>query len=162
MIIISIQGKGANDMVQKILLVSNHSENAYRATVAAGELALKFDAEILYIYVILPVPAIIQLAEEAGDTLYGVGSIAGLRGLDQAGEDILSQTTKILDRMGVRYSARLERGHPAVRICEVAHEEKADLIVIGRQGVRRATALSVASVCERVSQCATCSVLVVP
>ncbi|MBE0410544.1 MAG: universal stress protein [Anaerolineales bacterium] len=55
----------------------------------------------------------------------------------------------------------MERGHPAVRACQVAFDERADFIVVGRQGVNRATTLYLDDLNEDISECAHCPVVVV-
>ena len=147
-------------MIRKLMLVSDRSESADRAAQVAGELATTFGAEVLVIYVMMPLPVLVKMAGEANDRFYGAGSMAGLRGLEQAGEETLAHTVKILEQMGIHPKARLERGHPAVRICELAGAEMVDLIVMGSQAVRKATALYEESASEQVSQCAICSVMV--
>lgn len=148
-------------MFHRILLATDGSDSALRAAQAAGELAGKFNAEVLVIYVLLPVPVMEKIALETGDQFSGAGSVASIQGLSQAGERILARTARVLDQAGARYSARLERGHPAKRVCEVAQEESCDAIFIGRQGVGRAAALSWGSVAEEISRCASCSVVIV-
>jgi len=147
-------------MLRKILLATDGSEGALRAAEAAGELASGFDAEVLVIYVLPPGPALARVAAEAGDPGWA-GSAAALRGFEQAGRDILARTVEALERAGVRCTARLERGHPAERICEVAHDEECDAIVIGHRGLEHVAAFSLGSVAERVSRCAPCSVMIV-
>lgn len=148
-------------MIGKILLPVDGSESALRAARVAGEVAQKFDAEVLVIYVVLPLPVQIEMAGSSGEILHWAGSKAGMQGLEQAGEDILRRTVPELDRMSVRYQARLERGHPGARICEIAQEEGADLVIIGDQGVNRATAVHPESIWEEVGRCVNCSVMIV-
>lgn len=148
-------------MIRKILLPVDGSESAQRAARVAGEVAQKFDAEVLVIYVVLPLPVQIEMAESAGEQLHWPGSKAGMQGLAQAGQEILARTVRELDRLDVRYQAGLERGHPGARICEIAQEEGADLVIIEDQGVNRATAVHPESIWEEVGRCANCSVMIV-
>jgi len=147
-------------MLRKILLATDGSEGALRAAEAAGELARRFDAEVLVIYVLPPVPALARVAAEAGEPDWA-GSVAALRGFEQAGRDILARTAEVLERAGVRYTAQLERGHPAERICEVSHDEACDAIVIGHRGLEHVATFPLGSVAEWVSRCAPCSVIIV-
>lgn len=147
-------------MFRKILLATDGSDSALRAAQMAGELAQKFDAEVLMVYVMLPIPVLDKVAADEGDDLVWAGTLAAFHGFTQAGQDILARTARVLDEVGIRYAARLERGHPAERICEIAEAEQCDLVVIGGQGVNRAEALSLGGVSERVSKCAACSVMI--
>lgn len=149
------------ERIQKILLVSDQSESAKSAARVAGELAIKFGAQVQVIYVILPVPVLMKMADEANEPYYGAGSLAGLRGMEQAAEKTLARTVKILNEMGIQPRVRQERGHPAAKVCEVALADEVDLIVMGRQAVHKAAALAPESLSDEVSRCAACSVLVV-
>jgi nucleotide-binding universal stress UspA family protein len=148
-------------MKRKILLITDQSESAERAAQIAGEFAQQFEAQILVIYIQVPIPAMTHIAEESGDTLPWSGTQAGFHGLEQAAERILKRTASILKTWEVPFETRLERGHPAVRACQVALKEQSDLVVVGHQGVKRATALHLEDVNERISECAHCPLLVV-
>jgi hypothetical protein len=66
----------------------------------AGELAHKFDAKLLVIYVMIPLPAMNKLAESEGEILFWVDSAAGIHGLKQSGREILQRTAKVFEQTG--------------------------------------------------------------
>jgi len=144
----------------RILLAADGSESALRAAQAAAELARQSGAEVLVLHVLPPPPAVAEAADRAGIAGWG-GSLAALRGFKQAGEDSLARAAEVLAAVGVRHLLRLEHGHPADRICEVAREEQCDLIVVGRHGVDMAAALPIGGVAERVALGAPCTVMIV-
>ncbi len=148
-------------MIKKILVPTDGSEGALLAARVAGEIARKFDARLLVIYVMIPIPAMNKLAENAGESLLWAGSAAGVRGLEQGALDIIRRTARVLEEAGIQYEYRLERGHPGVRIGEVAVEEDMDLVVIGEQGANRAKGLDWGKVSEQVTRSASCSVMIV-
>lgn len=147
-------------MLKRILLATDGSEGALRAANAAAEVARQFKAQVLVLYVAPPAPALAGVATEAGDARWA-GSSAARRGIVQAASDILARTARVLDEAGVTYATRLDQGPPAERICQVARDEGYDLIVLSHRGLQRMASPSLGSVSEQVSQCASCSVMIV-
>lgn len=148
-------------MFRKMLLATDGSETALKATQVAADLARRFEGEVLAVYVHLPIPVLEQLAAESGERLMWAGSLAALHGFSQAGQDILARAAAELERAGAPYTLRLERGHPAERICELAVSEGCDTIVIGRQGANRAMGLPMGATSDQVYRCASATVVIV-
>jgi nucleotide-binding universal stress UspA family protein len=71
------------------------------------------------------------------------------------------ETGKVFAEAGLLYRARHELGHPVDRIISAAHDENADLIVVGSRGVGGFERLLLGSVSEGVLRHAHCPVLAV-
>lgn len=76
----------------------------------------------------------------------------------RAGSEILAEEAQVAEEMGVRHEERTETGSPADRICEVAGEVGAGLLIVGSRGLTGLKTLG--SVSERVAHEAPCSVLI--
>lgn len=140
-------------MFRKILLCTDGSESALKATQVAGALARKFDAALTVMHVFqTPV-------EFAGLTTDAAAIEKAAR---ESREEIARQTARVLEEFGeLPYTFRQETGYPAEVIVCVAEEERFDLIVLGRRGLGAFTAFFLGSVSDRVTQHAPCAVLVV-
>jgi nucleotide-binding universal stress UspA family protein len=82
-------------------------------------------------------------------------------------KDLLSAeqlTTQIVDRLKVQWNnikPVIEKGHAADKVIEKAHDEKADLIILGSRGLSGIKNFLLGGVSQKVSTYAPCSVLVV-
>jgi nucleotide-binding universal stress UspA family protein len=73
-------------------------------------------------------------------------------------------TARIVDKLKVRWKdikTIIEKGHVSERIIEKAHEEKADLIILGSRGANSIRAFLLGGVSQKVLTYSKCSVLVV-
>jgi len=134
-------------MIQRILLATDGSETALKATRWAAELAKKYGAKVTVLHVV-HIPAAL-----AGSTVLpgGATDVAVVtRLMEQAAEGVLTITTPLLEEAQVEYSTRIEYGHTADTIVRVAEEEKADLIAMGSRGLTDASALLLGSVSHTV------------
>lgn len=77
------------------------------------------------------------------------------------GQLLLEQAEQQLKQGHVPYSLRLEVGSPRLMICEVAQEEKTEIIFIGSRGLGSLSRLILGSVSDYVVHHAPCSVYVV-
>jgi len=81
---------------------------------------------------------------------------------EKSASKALEQTKKVFERVGADVVLReVVRGNPAEVICQIAEEEKFDLIVIGSRGLSGIEAFFLGGVSEKVSQHAVCPVLIV-
>jgi len=175
-------------MLKKILCAIDGSEHAERAALWASGLAQKFDAELIFLFVVphrLAPPELRRMAEsenvvkpEAPQPL-PVSPQPGLPAsplTEELSERAASSATifrEIGERMveaarwqaenaGVaKVSGEVEDGDPAHRIVEVAEREQVDLIVTGRRGVGDLKGLLLGSVTHKVAQAAKCACLTV-
>lgn len=134
-------------MIQRILLATDGSETALKATRWAAELAKTYGAKVTVLHVV-HIPAAL-----AGSTVLpgGATDVAVVtRLMEQAAEGVITVTTPLLEEAQVDYTARIEYGHAAETIVGVANEEGADLIVMGSRGLTAASALLLGSVSHKV------------
>jgi nucleotide-binding universal stress UspA family protein len=175
-------------MLNKILCAIDDSDHAERAALWAGELAQKFDAELIFLFVVphrLAPPELRRMAESEhvvrreappSPVLSPQPGLAASPMTEELSERAASSATiyrEIGERLieGARWQAEnagvskvsgeVEDGDPAHRIIEVAAREKVDLIVTGRRGVGDLKGLLLGSVTHKVAQAATCACLTV-
>ena len=95
-----------------------------------------------------------NLAIEAGDLS---------KAMQAAADKILKQAQNRVHRLGVR-SVTLQTGwgDPGDAIIDLVQRSKADLVVVGRRGQSRLSALLLGSVSQKLASFAPCAVMVVP
>jgi nucleotide-binding universal stress UspA family protein len=137
-------------MLKTILVAFDGSEQSRKAFDLGLEMAAKFNARLLVVGIIrLPEPAIsieIEAMLDRGRTHF-------------AGE--FAQLTARAREHSVDLLTHVAVGHPAEQILRAAEDNQADLIVMGRRGMTRATRWVLGSVSERVMRYAHCPVTVV-
>jgi nucleotide-binding universal stress UspA family protein len=152
-------------MFKMILVPVDGSRDSGRAVDLAGEIAQKFNADVLLLRVVPR--AATMAAAMAGQESPGSAALAFEAAEEQeradkaAARKYLAGHRKGLQDLGVRVSAEVEVGDPARTITHVALQEKADLIVMttrGRTGLRRTL---LGSVADEVVRAAIAPVLVV-
>lgn len=175
-------------MLNRILCAIDGSDHAERAAQWAGELANKFDAELIFLFVVphrqappelrrmaesedvvKPVPAMpVPVSPQPGLVSSDVSAELALRSAESAtiyqeiGERMVEAARWQAENGGVKQvSGLVEDGDPAQRIIEIAAREKVDLIVTGRRGVGDLKGLLLGSVTHKVAQAATCACLTV-
>jgi nucleotide-binding universal stress UspA family protein len=110
---------------RKILVAYDGSASARSALLAAKRIA---DEEKSWVKVVAVVPVY------QGDLeLVGVSRIKET--IDGPGMKILAEATELAEENGLHVLTDLEQGEPFERIVHVAHDEKCDLIVMGRRGI---------------------------
>lgn len=82
--------------------------------------------------------------------------------MTEAQQSILDVTVANIDLEGVEYLATEEIGEPAAALADVAREQDADLLVVGRRGAGFVERLVMGSVADRVAHYSPCPVLIVP
>jgi nucleotide-binding universal stress UspA family protein len=143
--------------MQPILLATDGSPSADTAAAKAIELAIALDAPLLVVAI--------------WDVEYApVGSALGMTpippDLTRIGEDhaeaVVQRTADTAQAAGVHVRTIVRRGIPVQRICELAEERDARLIVIGSHGWGPIRRFVFGSVSTGVLHHATCPVLIVP
>ncbi len=137
--------------VKRILVAVDFSEGSRQALEYGASLAKKFGAEVLLMHVFERVPGELKILEAAFvDTSFR----------DQAQEN-LAEWRKELQMWGVEAKALFCEGNAVYReIVEAALRNKAQLIVIGRHGVRTIERLLSRDVVSKVLKFAACPVVV--
>src|SRR6266508_1402818 len=126
-----------------ILVATDESATAARAVEWAGEMAHRYDAELLLLEVLVPENLVGAQVDEAA-----------------VRRERLTRTAESLP--ATRCRVRLVYGSdPAESIVQVADEERADLLVVGNIGMGDRKEFLLGSVPNRVSHSARCSVVIV-
>ncbi|OMH29452.1 universal stress protein [Motiliproteus sp. MSK22-1] len=167
--------------ISNIVVADDGSDHAISALNIAIELALKFDAKLTVVHVLThdhPAEELRHLVEVEhmagnGRALTGVAGassrdlpvaevVAEERVIAVLGEQIVKSARTKATESGVKnVSSVIQSGDYANCILEVAKEEGADMIVMGRRGLSNLKGLLFGSVSQKVSQRAECSVLTV-
>ena len=129
------------DMYNKIVLAVDGSDASTNAIKHSVALAKSNNATIIALYVIPPIN-ITDIETFRPDTL--------LQGLKQEGEKILAGVKELAGKEGVEVQTRVEDGIPDEKICEVAGDSDADLIIMGSHGRTGFGKVFIGSVTERV------------
>jgi len=138
----------------KIICSTDFSDLSFEGLKAASELAANFEAKVILLHAITPMP-----------TMAGAGAPTGFH-IPPVLKEMEGKAAEELERLkaekfetGIDARAMVIYGKPADEIVRMAEEEKADLIVIAKSGWKRFIS---GSVTERVVRMASCPVLVVP
>jgi nucleotide-binding universal stress UspA family protein len=173
-------------MLKTILCATDGSDHADKAVDWASDLAAKYGAQLVLLYVLShreASPELRRMAEvehmvdEAArpprDTqpAYPMGGIGQKLSQSEAinariyrelGERTLDRCKRSVEGHGIiAVKTVIEDGDPADRILEVAERQKADLIVMGRRGLGDLKGLLLGSVTHKVSQLSQCPCLTV-
>jgi nucleotide-binding universal stress UspA family protein len=160
-------------MIKRVLVAIDGSEHANRAIDLACGVASRFGAELIAVHVVPDKP--LSEAERKMAEVEFQGEVArdfDLTRLADARDDIrlLSQRlteqaadAKARARQQAVPSVRtvLREGDPATAILNVAKEERADIIVMGRRGLGDLAGLLLGSVSHKVAHLAECACLTV-
>jgi nucleotide-binding universal stress UspA family protein len=137
-------------MLKTILVAFDGSEQSQKAFDLGLEIATKFNAKLLVMGIVrLPEPAISVEIDAMLD-----------RGKTHFAEEF-AQLGEKAKELNVQFDTVVEVGHPAEHILRYAEDNHADMIVMGRRGLNRATRFILGSVSERVMRYAHCPVTVV-
>lgn len=145
-------------MFKHLLVASDGSEHALRAASVAGEVALKFDAEVTVLCVYDP-PS--SRAPLVGPHTEMLDEDTLSRYAEEVLDTVEINTGNVLRDLGVRFTVRKETGHPVEVIVGVAARSHADLIVLGSRGLGGMESFLLGSVSDRVLHHAHCPVMVV-
>lgn len=145
-------------MFTKILLASDGSEGAVKATKVAAEIGTKFSSQLHVLHVfVAPMP----VSAGFGMPSLDIDPDALNRYAEEVKLAVERRTGEILDPTGLAYSVHQVMGHPGSTIVQAAEEEQCDLIVIGSRGMGQLRSLLVGSVSDYVLHHAKCPVLIV-
>lgn len=141
-------------MFRTILLATDGSENARRATDAAADLVgeLAHPARVVVVHVATSPPAQSRLVRANFD-------VHAL--LEEDARQAVSGTLDRLEAAGVSSTLEAALGEPVTEILAVAKKENADLIVIGSRGLGAIRGAVMGSVSQKIAQTADCPVMIV-
>jgi len=138
----------------KIVVGVDGSEASLRAAEKAADLARSMNASLVLVSVVPP-PTVL-LGELMTPEIVDPKPL-----VDAANEALTRVAEKLRSEKGVEVATRVIVGEPAESIIEIAEDEKADLIVVGRRGLSRIERLFIGSVTKKVLERAHVDVLVV-
>ena len=142
--------------MHRIIVATDGSTTANRAIDASTSLAKATDADLI----LLTIGGSVTGAE-----LRGLADTAGDLSdtMQSAADKILKQARKRAQRLGVRsITLKTGWGDPGDAIIDAVQRSKADLLVVGRRGQSRLSALLLGSVSQKLASFAPCAVMVVP
>lgn len=137
----------------RILSPTDFSAASLEALDRAVEVATSFQAELLLVHVVEPMPAVTP------DFGYGLEVAPYEDGVYADTEERLQEVIERRVPPEVKSRALLRYGEPSREIVKIAEEENADLIVIATHGLTGWRHLVFGSVAEKVVRLAGCPVL---
>lgn len=149
--------------LRKILCPTDFSDPSYKAVRVAQEWASHFDAELILVHVITPVPTYTAPGFTGAEEAMSRQGIADYMAEVEAGaKNLLDALLANVVPDTVTSRSVILHGNPADKIVDYAEEGSVDIIITathGRTGFRR---LIFGSVAERVLRHARCPVLIIP
>jgi len=142
--------------MHRIIVATDGSTTANRAIDAGAALAKATGADLILLTIGGSVTGaeLRSLADTAGDLSDTMQSAA---------DKILKQARRRAQRLGVRsITLKTGWGDAGDAIIDAVQRSKADLLVIGRRGQSRLSALLLGSVSQKLASFAPCAVMVVP
>ena len=134
-----------------VLLPVDGSEHALRAAEYSVKIAIMMNARLLLLHCHRPFPV------RLGDPYFQ----KAIDKIMQQSAERLEPFRSLLDQKGADYTELILEGPAGEKICEVAHIEKSEMIVMGSRGRSDLTGLFLGSVAHRVLHQAPCPVLIV-
>jgi len=136
-------------MINRILVAVDGSDTSRRALSMAADMAQKYDAELVLLYVIrdMQIPDSVQKMADM-DTFMGTR----LSAMQMIGQQILEECEEMVTLTGIRkIKTEVRPGDPAGAILHYADEASIDLIVMGSRGLGTLEGVLMGSVSRKVS-----------
>ncbi|MFO8034419.1 MAG: universal stress protein [Candidatus Bipolaricaulota bacterium] len=143
--------------VKRILCPTDFSEPSQEALDVAVEFAHLFQAELLVVHVVSPVPTVAAPAESIG---FDVGAYQ--QGLSESAERSLDELVKERVPANIVSHYMVAHGDAAHEIIRLAEKNSADLIITATRGASGWRAFMFGSVAERIVRTSPYPVLTVP
>ena len=141
--------RSQSEMINRVLVAVDGSENSMRAVELAAEVTTKFEAEMSIIHVVskIKIPeelekfAKVEKIEESPEYLM----------LDEIGHKILDKAESVAKQKGIRKIRKIIRqGDPANEIIKFAKENQIDSVFLGSRGLSEIKSLLFGSVSNKV------------
>jgi len=136
-------------MFKKILLATDGSEHALRATEKAIEVAKCNKESIIHIVLVVD--------DSKSEVLNNWNTI----GAEQKRKEKVNPTEEKVKEAGINYEVKYLRGEPGPTIVKHANEQQFDIVVLGSRGRNRLQELVLGSVSHKVAKRAKCAVLII-
>lgn len=136
-------------MINRILVAVDGSDTSRRALAAAADMAGKYDAELVLLYVIrdMQIPESVQTMADM-ETFKGTR----LSAMQLIGQQILEECEKLVAPAGLKkIKTEVRPGDPAGVILHYADEADIDLIVMGSRGLGSLEGMLLGSVSRKVT-----------
>lgn len=141
-------------MAEQIVVGTDGSEPAERAVREAIDIAVR-DGARLHIVTAYPDPAMVLRERIAsGATRMDVN-------LRDVADSVVARNERDAEERGVEVVTHTRESNPAEAILDVASEQNADLIVVGSRGLSGIQRFLLGSVSQKVSEHASCNVMIV-
>ena len=146
-------------MIKKILFPTDGSEFSKKALSHAAEMALKFEAQVLAVYVY-------ELPGEVADIIGAYNSTFSYLGeiennLRQYGDKILKDTLESFKEAGVKAESLLLKGEPGTAITDTIDTENCDLVIMGSRGMSTIKSILLGSVSDYVMHHSKCPIMLI-
>ncbi|RYX99729.1 universal stress protein [bacterium] len=139
-------------MINKILLPTDGSEHSQKALDYTIDFALKFEADVVLVYVY-------DLPGEA------LGLTSGNQDIENSlrfyGDDLLKEYKEILENKGIKTRTLLLKGDTGEAISEISLDENCDIVIMGIRGLSTLKSLILGSASDYVLRHTKCPVLVI-
>lgn len=119
-------------MISRILVATDGSETAWKATKYAGALAKQTGAAVVALSVVDKSPLLIQSIPAAAAPTRLIEPVEDY--LRQAAVAYLERAEKFCKKCAIKFRKVIRVGHPVDEILKEARKSKADLIVMGSRG----------------------------
>ncbi|WP_292364388.1 MULTISPECIES: universal stress protein [unclassified Methanoculleus] len=140
-------------MFRTILLATDGSENALRATEAAIDLIQEFShPTVIVVHIATSTPSQSRMVK-AGFDVHAL--------LEEDARQAARETLERFEAAGIPYALKVALGDPVAEILAIAQKESADLIVVGSRGLGAIRGVMMGSVSQKVAQTAKCPVMIV-
>ncbi len=139
--------------MDKILLATDGSKHSMKTVEQSVKLARKLEAEVTVLYVIEGNPQI-------GYDLFAAYKKTEAE-LEKSAKKVLEKAAQPFQDQGITVNTRLEKGHPADIICEIAEKENFDYVILGSRGLGGIKEMLLGSVSNAVANCIKTSIIII-
>ena len=141
-------------MVETVAVGTDGSDTASKAVDFAIDMAERYGSKLVVISSYSPVPEDRLRKEQRDAPQELVWSINPMEDVEATLRDVEEKA----GQRGIKTFSEARQGNPADVLCDIAHEQRADVLVVGSKGMDRRVR---GSVPNTVSHKAPCSVLIV-
>ncbi len=141
---------------KRIICPIDFSPPSLRCLATCVELAGMFDAELILVHVVSPLPSI---SDSPASVAFHLPQVTEQL-IQEAGQEMHKLQTERVPAP-IRLQSRVIEGKPADEIVRLAEQESADLIVMATHGDSPIQRILIGSVTERVVRTARCPVLTI-
>ncbi len=136
-------------MIERILTAVDGSDASRRALAMAADMAQKYDAELVIVYVIRDMQIPDGVRKMADVELF---QDTRLTAMQMIGQQVLDECVSFVKPIGItKIKTEVKPGDPAGVILRIADEENIDIIVMGSRGLGNLEGMLMGSVSRKVT-----------